>query len=365
MKYMGKWLRTLFMIMNVLSAAGLIISAYAGMVNPGAAPVAGLAAMTFVIWVCLSLLLLIADLFLFRKQCFIQVVALLACCGPLHTYCPLNLPPGELTGPDKKNSFTVLNYNVEGLCDVASDRNGGYNRTLHYILESGADMACLQECYEFRPLERYGVQQSQIDSMITKYPYYEVNDMGQAIFSKYPFVKIALPVTSFDEGKGDFEAYTIAIDSRTITLFNVHLQSIALTPDDRQLYMSLTRKPSEERLKQAKSQLLSKLCYGFKQRTVQAHILKEYIDTIGGNMIVCGDFNDVPGCYAIRTLEKTGLRDSYADAAFGPSITYHANRFYFRIDHSLYRGNFEAVKCERGYVDSSDHYPLITTYLWK
>ena len=150
-----------------------------------------------------------------------------------------------------------------------------------------------------------------------------------------------------------------------MTLFNVHLQSIALTPDDRQLYMSLTRKPSEERLKQAKSQLLSKLCYGFKQRTVQAQILKEYIDTIGGNMIVCGDFNDVPGCYAIRTLEKAGLRDAYADAAFGPSITYHASRFYFRIDHSLYRGNFEAVKCERGYVDSSDHYPLITTYLWK
>lgn len=81
-------------------------------------------------------------------------------------------------------------------------------------------------------------------------------------------------------------------------------------------------------------------------------------------MVLCGDFNDVPGCYAVRALEKCGMHDAYAQTALGPTITYNLNRFYFRIDQTLYKGDFKAVSVERGALDSSDHHPLLTTYVW-
>ena len=80
-------------------------------------------------------------------------------------------------------------------------------------------------------------------------------------------------------------------------------------------------------------------------------------------MIVCGDFNDTPGSYSYRTVRGDDMRDAYLDCAFGPAITYHDNRFYFKIDHVLYRGNLRAVDIERGRIDASDHYPLLATFV--
>lgn len=361
MNRMRNWLKVLLIFLNLLSAVGLIVSAYAGMVDPAVTPVAGLLAMTFVIWICFSVGCLVMDLFLFRKLAWLQVVALCVCYGPIRTFCPINFNR-DLSPEESSRSFRIMNYNVEGFFDEQARIHNADNRTMRYIIDSDADIVCLQECYEFKAIDRYGLQQAQIDSMLGKYPYHEVNRGGQAIFSKYPYVRIELPETGFDNGL--FDAYTMSVDGHTLTIFNVHLQSIALTADDKRLYVDLTRNPSEDGLKQAKTQLLSKLCYGFKQRAVQARMIKKYIETIGGDIIVCGDFNDIPDCYAIRTIESTGLRDAYAEAGLGPAITYHADRFYFRIDHSLYRGSFQARKCVCGHVDSSDHYPLITTYLW-
>jgi endonuclease/exonuclease/phosphatase (EEP) superfamily protein YafD len=59
------------------------------------------------------------------------------------------------------------------------------------------------------------------------------------------------------------------------------------------------------------------------------------------------------------------MKDAYEECALGPTITFHASRFYFRIDHVLYKGNFEAIDIERGDQKSSDHYPLLTTFKWK
>lgn len=347
--------------LNLFFAIGLLVSAYSGLVNPDTMPIAGVVAMTFVFWLCLSLVTLIADIFILRKAMWIQIVVICACYGPVHTFCPLNFPM-PLTPEEKKRSFTVLNYNVEGFYDNQAVAKNVPNRTMQFIIESDADIVCLQECDALSPHEEFGLSQHQLDSLLSIYPYYELNTGAQALLSKYPFVHIELPMNDFDNGVAD--GYTVVIDGRTLTIFNVHLQSLSLSDEDRRLYVNLTRKISEKRLKKAKTQLISKLCYSFRQRVIQARVLKGYVETIGGNVIVCGDFNDIPNCYAIRTLEKAGLHDAYAEAGFGPAITYHADRFYFRIDHSLYRGHLEAVRCKRGDVQSSDHYPLITTYLW-
>jgi endonuclease/exonuclease/phosphatase (EEP) superfamily protein YafD len=100
-------------------------------------------------------------------------------------------------------------------------------------------------------------------------------------------------------------------------------------------------------------------------RTEQVDTLIAGIHSIGGpNVIVCGDFNDVPGCTSLRNLTSiSGLKQVYPEVCCGPTYTFNTNRFYFRIDHVLYRGDLKPVEMVRGDIRCSDHYPLLTTFL--
>jgi endonuclease/exonuclease/phosphatase (EEP) superfamily protein YafD len=110
---------------------------------------------------------------------------------------------------------------------------------------------------------------------------------------------------------------------------------------------------------------MKKISNAAKKRASQANKLNQYIESIDNdNIIVCGDFNDVPGCYAINTIADDDFDDAYAECGFGPMNTYHGNNINFRIDHVLYKGDFEAVSFTRGNVTYSDHYPLFVRFNW-
>ena len=57
------------------------------------------------------------------------------------------------------------------------------------------------------------------------------------------------------------------------------------------------------------------------------------------------------------------LKDAYITNCFGPDITYHADKFLFRIDHILYGNGLNPLdtKIDKSIKDS-DHYPIITTF---
>ncbi|MDE6490743.1 MAG: endonuclease/exonuclease/phosphatase family protein [Muribaculaceae bacterium] len=348
---------------NVLAAMATVFTGYSGCIDPDVMPFAGLAGMTFAGWVVLSILLLAVNLVFCRKLAILPAMALICTIGPILTFSPLNRSPKELTPDQQRRSFKVLNYNVLSFHDDPQKQNpDSVNRTMQYIMDSGADVVCLQECYFLIPFEHYGLYQPQIDALKEIYPYYFVGRQGQTVLSKYPFMNIPLPKDHMDAG--DFAAYRMNIKGHPITIFNVHLQSIGLTVGDKELFLELTDASPEASLKRVRAQLISKLYHAYRQRARQARTLRSYIEQLGGNVVLCGDFNDVPGCYAVRALEKCGMHDAYAQTAFGPTITYNLNRFYFRIDQTLYKGDFKAVSVERGALDSSDHHPLLTTYVW-
>ena len=77
---------------------------------------------------------------------------------------------------------------------------------------------------------------------------------------------------------------------------------------------------------------------------------------------MAGDFNDVPGCYTLEYLADLGFHNVYSEIGCGPDITYNSDRFYFRIDHVLYRGALQPLSIRRGRIRSSDHYPLIVDF---
>lgn len=356
-------IKSIGIALNIFVAAMLLISAYAGCINPSSLAISATINMSFPIWISIALIVLIIDILTCRKMAFIPLSAFILSAGPLYNYSPFNISTKQLSRSEKFHSFKLLTYNVLNF----KNRKGNYpndtNPTISYILSTDADIVCLQECEYFQPLEQFGVAATQIDSLRQRYPHRWIGTSGQSILSKVPITPINLGID--DDDKRDIAAYLVEANNRILTVYNVHLRSFGFTGEDKQFYNDLTTFSGKEEFSQVKPKLISKLNAAARHRARQARLLKAHIDKTGGNIIVCGDFNDTPNCYAIRTISGDCMHDAYVENAFGPTITYNADRFYFRIDHVLYKGALEAVNIERGSQDYSDHYPLLTTFLWQ
>ncbi len=364
---------TLFAIVAAVNtglAMATVFSAYGGMFNPGEVVVAAIMAMMFPGFLVASVLLLLLDLVFWRKAALVMALALAVSAPPILNFSPVNIGRRVLTEEERQRSFTFLTYNVLHFWDFRGNVPGlSRNATIDYILSTDADIVSLQEVEFLKSWPLWNITPEQLEELGERYPYRMVNVSYQlSLLSKYPFefVDLGLP----ESISRRFACFKIKIGDETVHLFNVHLESIGLTPRDKELYQKLFDKaPASEaalrrELSKVKNQLVSKLAKAFAERTEQARAIRNTIDSIGGNVIVAGDFNDIPDCYAVRTIMGSDMTDAYARTAFGPTITYHGNRFYFRIDHVLYKGDFDCVSLKRGDSPSSDHYPFLATFVF-
>lgn len=356
-------IRSLWTLLNIVCGLCTLLAGYGGYINPDKFALAQLANMTFPGWIVLTLILLAVNLFIRKKLAWLSVAVLVACIGPILTISPLNFTSRSLSPDDESRTFTLLTYNVYNFRDNQGVNPEWGNRTLSYILSTDADIVCLQESSNLNGVGK----KAQRDSINSRYPYrLYSNRSGEVLLSKYHATEIDTPQP--DWGSGSFCAYDVEVEGHEVTVVNCHLQSIGLTDDDKELYRELTdkelRNPSRSELSKVKNGIVTKLLAAFRIRAQQARYIKEFLATRKGNVILVGDFNDVPGSYAYRTIKSDGLKDAYSECAFGPTVTYNDNRFYFRIDQMLYWGDLEAVRIKRGDLRSSDHYPLLATFLW-
>lgn len=356
-------IRSLWTLFNIACGLCTLLAGYGGYINPDKFALAQLANMTFPGWIVLTLILLAVNLFIRKKLAWLSVAVLVACIGPILTISPLNFTSRSLSPDDESRTFTLLTYNVYNFRDNQGVNPEWGNRTLSYILSTDADIVCLQESSNLNGVGK----KAQRDSINSRYPYRLYSSRsGEVLLSKYHATEIDTPQP--DWGSGSFCAYDVEVEGHEVTVVNCHLQSIGLTDDDKELYRELTdkelRNPSRSELSKVKNGIVTKLLAAFRIRAQQARYIKEFLATRKGNVILVGDFNDVPGSYAYRTIKSDGLKDAYSECAFGPTVTYNDNRFYFRIDQMLYRGDLGAVRIKRGDLRSSDHYPLFATLLW-
>ncbi len=345
-------------LLDLAAVGALLLTGYAGMVSPLThSDLWGVLPLGFPIALLAVTLLAVLQLFFFRKGLIILAIGFVACLGPFLSYCPLHLFPAKAT--EGAETFTLLTYNVGNFGTAGSaSGDGSGNAALAYILQQDADVVCLQEV-EFTPGEQTHITPAQLDSMHARYPYVYVSGIRQAILSKFPVQPIHVDSSREVFGNGDIGIYRITLPSgRLVSIFNVHLFSYSLEPDDKELYESVTRLQKES-ISDLRTQLLAKLRIAARGRASEVVQLLRWIRLYGGpEAIVVGDFNDVQGCYAIRELAESGFRDAYPEVGFGTMVTFHENRFYFCIDHVLCRGDLRPLWLRKGRTKASDHYPL-------
>ena len=368
----------LLWLFTVIAIVGLSLACFAGNIEPSHAKGLSLFILTMPVWLTLWFIITILDALWCRKALVFCILAFIACAHAIWEYFPLNvLPPSE-----KKYSacpkFTLLTYNVSAFKDLQDVYPGDVNPCVSYIIRSNADIVCLQETDvtltgTYAP---FRITASQIDSINSIYPYRLIYGGYLTLLSKYPAESIHTPPVNEDSNsrwsRYPIGVFRINIEGLPVTLFNVHLRSYGLSARDKALYKNIAEGKEiaeaaevsmTESYREIKNQIYHKVQDAAEKRAFEANVLGNYIEHFGGpNVIVAGDFNDVPGCYTLRRLDDYDLRQVYPEVGFGPLITFNADLFYFRIDHILYRGNLVPLSVSCGSLKCSDHYPLMATF---
>lgn len=360
------FVKTILWLMTIIAVLGLVAASYGGNIAPDAIKGICLMVMSFPAWLLLMIIVTVLDILWCRKALVLCLFTYIACASAIWEFSPLNI-----TGPSMKKysecpQFSFLTYNTANFNDMEGPLPADYNPTLSYILKFNADVVNLQEARVLSPNSGLSISSRQIDSLHQAYPYVLHYGESQALLSKYPADCIHTGATNYPGN--EIAVFRLNIEGTAVTLINVHLQSYGLTASDKELYKDITKLDDSDEglkntIKDVRHTLLSKIQKAAVQRKLDTERVCDYIERFGGpNVIVAGDFNDVPGCYALRRLADFKMREVYPKLGFGPMVTFNADRFYFRIDHVLYRGSLTPLRIRRGNSRLSDHYPLLVTF---
>jgi endonuclease/exonuclease/phosphatase family metal-dependent hydrolase len=269
---------------------------------------------------------------------------------------------GKTDSISANNTIKILTYNTLMSGRLVKYTHRKPNLVMKYVLDSDADIVCLQEFTVSD--KREFLTLADIMKLFKKYPYKHIkfrliensNYHGIATFSKYPIVNkqdIDYP------SEFNLSIYSdILIKGKTIRLINNHLESNKITDNDRALQLSLKEKFSAENIKGVTLHFSHKLGLAYKLRGFQADAVAKVIEKSPYKVIVCGDFNDVPTSYAYSTV-KGKLKDVFAETGTGLGWTFNDRLYHFRIDYVLYDSKaFTPILYKTDKVNYSDHYPV-------
>ena len=366
---MGKrTLKVILLCCTMFMALLLVVSAWGGYVNPNSFSFLSVLTLALPLILIINLVIMIAWLVVLRwRYALITLAALLLSWGSISTVCPLNVFAKNY---EADSTFKVMSYNVANFDYTNQDKP---SKPMRYILDQNADLVLMQEGSQ----DRYFLMVPNVISMREeierKYPYHSDGWRDLVILSKYPYTVV--PDWAFDKKSNhDAIVYAKAFDiempgGKQLRVVNLHLRSMGMDKEDKDLYSSLTRNEvdvnNRNNLNRIKHSLYDKLRRAFIRHAQEAEIVRSLINNSPSNVIVCGDFNEAPSSYCYRTIRGNDLRDSFQDCGCGFTYTFNANRMYFKIDHILYRGDMEAVDWHREKVPDSDHYPQLATFVWK
>ncbi|MCM1312368.1 MAG: endonuclease/exonuclease/phosphatase family protein [Bacteroides sp.] len=344
---MKKLFLSIFIAANVVVIAAMIFCAYTTYLPPQTYPNWSYFGLIFPVFLFLDIVFVAFWLVFKWKLVILPLTGLLLCIGAVRTYFPVNIPQAHPADAIKVLSYNVLHFGEDS--SVASEDNP----ILNYILQSGADIVCLQEAGG-RDMERMG---EVFDSI---YPYSEFGASRMAmvlILSKYPILSTE-EINYPSETNSSF-AHELLVGKDTVLVINNHLESYKLNDDDKQQYKQIIKNPESDDVEEKYHSLVSKIAKATAVRGVQADSVAAFIARSRHKYIIsCGDFNDSPVSYVHHAMART-LNDAYTRSGNGPGLSYNRNGMYFRLDNILASDNFvpyEAVVDRK--IKASDHYPI-------
>ena len=334
-------------VIMLLSAAILVLSYAAMLVNPAKAWYFSILGILFVPLFLLNLVILIWALCKKSSAFIIPLIVLLPSLIFIGRYVRLS-SGGAKQGEE---CIKIMTYNVG---KFTLGKGYEYSESLDSITalvrSSNADIVCLQEFNTERVKNMPKLLEERFPGYYSCY-YINLNagsGSGNVTLSKFPIESRG----HFDfENSANLAIFTdILIGEKKLRIYNCHFQSysISLPALARNWRNKTVRKETEHRMKTS-----------IIKRSSQVEQVLSDIESCPVESIVAGDFNDTPMSYTYHRLRK-GKKDAFVEAGSGFGATYSFLWPLIRIDYILYPRSFKGVSYSCRHVGYSDHYPVMT-----
>ena len=249
--------------------------------------------------------------------------------------------------PESEKDFVVMSYNVR-LFNLFKwqDKADIPESILSFVNEKNPNILCVQEYSNSGHIDLKVFPQRTI--------FMEGNQIktGQAIFSKFPIIdqgNIRFPNSNNNVVYADIKK-----GKDIIRVYNMHLQSIKISPDVNEISENI------DVIDKEKSQMLfMRISKAFKQQQQQAEILRENLKSCPYPVIICGDMNNSAFSYVYRII-KGSSKDAFEEAGKGFGQTYRFKYYPARIDYIFADKKMQVKKFETfPDFDNSDHFPIM------
>jgi len=344
-----KIVKYLFLLLNILVIISLLISYLSVYIPPDKFWIPSFFGLAFPFFAAANILFIIFWAVVKPRFLFLSLVSVLVGWGFVSRYVQLS---GKNTDED---GIKIVSYNVKNFSGIkGSAQKENANTILDYLNNQNADIICLQET-RLRRNNIFNVANA-VKSLksIEHYQYASSGGtFGLITFTSYPVVKMG---EIRYEKSPNMAIYTdVLIETDTVRIFNVHLQSYRLDPGKYNIIDS-PGLDEEKDIKEVR-EIGSKLKKAFQLRAQQVRQIRKVIEETPYPVIICGDFNDTPVSYSYQQL-RGDLNDAFVGSGKGFGRTYIGKLPSYRIDNILYSDSFESYNFRSDDFRASDHLPV-------
>lgn len=301
-----------------------------------------------IVWVCVRLRLLV-----------LPFIGFLLCFIPAMKYCPVNPGVSPEEGCLKIMSFNTWDFGTQSREIPEEEKTRLRRETLQYIVDSNCDIVCLQESSLI-----YNVPELIEEILSQQLPYADTcHGHGTSqllVLSKYPIISHEL--IEYETVGNISAAFYLDINGRKVTFVNNHLETNHFSDEEKaQFGVMVKGNMQRQQIKSESRFIVRKLANAAVIRASQADSVAAFVTRHKGeDIILCGDFNDIPVSYAHRVIQGD-LIDCYTSAGRGPGFSYRKNGMFVRIDNIMCSENFTpCYTFVDKSIDVSDHFPIIT-----
>ncbi len=180
-----------------------------------------------------------------------------------------------------------------------------------------------------------------------------------AIFSNHPILQWK-KVQSLKEYNHTFLWADILVNTDTVRIFNIHLQSMHFGRNEYAFIENIDQQDMDN-VQSGSKNIIRKMRSAYMLRAGQALDVKKEIEQSPYPVIVCGDMNDVPNSFAYQTISKN-LYDSYTEKGWGIGRTFQFLSPTLRIDYVLHSKQVELKHVQIIRPSPGDHNPVIADF---
>jgi len=297
-----------------------------------------------------------------RKWAFLlSLIAMIIFYSTIKCAFPIN--PGKSKVDTTQQKISILSYNTMNTGLMKKHKSDDPNPVVKYILDTNADIVCLQECAISENKHQFNY--NDFERIFKMYPYKHVSfqlnkwsmGIGLVTLSKFPIIEKR---NAGYKSIFNLTIYTdVVVGNDTLRIVNNHLESNRVTAQDMQMTSKLKDNFDTDELGAVTKYLSQKLSVAYRVRASQADIVAKLIENSPYKVISCGDYNDVPASYTY-TKVLGDLKDAFKETGNGLGWTFAHSFYRFRIDYIMYDKAFQSANYKRGNLRASDHYPIQT-----